>query len=546
VIKASIVASVLALTPATAYAQTSHASHRVPAIPQELLERTIPLRAGIGSAHDAVSTTSPQAQAFYDQGIALLHSYAWIDAARSFHEALRLDPSLAMAHLGLSFAYEEVNKPAAARTALERAVVLAGGASSHERRHIEIRSMQLRAAQTPAAGVDLTDYRRALDEAVAAFPSDVELWLLRGIAESPDPADRGQGSPQTSIRFYERVLAIRADHFAAHHYLIHAYENAGRIDDALKQAEEYVRLAPAIPHAHHMLGHDLRRVGRIDAATAAFQKAYELETDPSRAAQVPPAYDWHHQHNLDLLATSHQYVGQMGTAARFMRMSFQIPSPLVVQEFNKHEWPAFLLARGRADDARAAADVLKTSPATVVRGIGHVMTGRALLAQRRFAEAAEASNLALRELRSAGPEASLAAPYLQSLQAEFFLRTGDREKALVSFREVRRKIRALPGPDGWSQGLFRLESIGRVAVESGAWELAAETSADMMAHDASYGGTQYIAALVAEHRGDREATLRHLELADRAWRAADPDFGDVADVRGRIARMKVREIPEVR
>src|SRR5688572_5333576 len=121
-----------------------------------------------------------------------------------------------MAHLGLSFAYEEVNKPAAARAALERARALASGVSAHERRHIEIRSMQLAAAQTPAAGRDLADYRRALDEAVAESPLDAELWLLRGIAESPDPADRGQGSTGTSIGFYERVLAIRADHFAAH------------------------------------------------------------------------------------------------------------------------------------------------------------------------------------------------------------------------------------------------------------------------------------------------------------------------------------------
>jgi hypothetical protein len=55
--------------------------------------------AGIGSAHDAVSTASKQAQAFYDQGLACLHSYVWLEAARSFNQALALDPKLALAHL---------------------------------------------------------------------------------------------------------------------------------------------------------------------------------------------------------------------------------------------------------------------------------------------------------------------------------------------------------------------------------------------------------------------------------------------------------------
>ena len=66
-------------------AQDAHTSHQPPAlplaIPRELLERPLPLRKGIGSAHDAVSTRLPQAQAFYDQGLTYLHSFVWIEAA---------------------------------------------------------------------------------------------------------------------------------------------------------------------------------------------------------------------------------------------------------------------------------------------------------------------------------------------------------------------------------------------------------------------------------------------------------------------------------
>ena len=120
------------------------------------------------------------------------------------------------------------------------------------------------------------------------------------------------------------------------------------MQDALTQGATYAKMAPAVPHARHMAGHNLRRAGRIDEAIAEFAAADALETAYFAAEKIPVEYDWHYQHNLDLLATSYQYVGQMRKAEELFRRSFAIPSSLLVQEFNKREWPVFLLARGRA------------------------------------------------------------------------------------------------------------------------------------------------------------------------------------------------------
>src|SRR5882762_5826668 len=144
----------------------------------QLAQRPVPLRTGIGSAHDAVGTTSKQAQAFYDQGLAYLHSYVWLEAARSFNQALRLDPKLAMAHAGLTIAYTELNAPGAARAALERAKALAAGA--HDTRHVELRALQMAAEAAPQDTAKLATNRSALDAALKAFPEDEELWLQRG------------------------------------------------------------------------------------------------------------------------------------------------------------------------------------------------------------------------------------------------------------------------------------------------------------------------------------------------------------------------------
>jgi tetratricopeptide (TPR) repeat protein len=507
----------LALAP-----QAEHA-HRPPssATALELATRPVMMRAGIGTAHDPVSSPSPRAQAFYDQGLAYLHSYVWIEAARSFNEALRLDPKLAMAHLGLTIAYVELNAAPAARAALSRAQALAG--TEHDRRHVAARALQMAAEAAPADAAKLTAYRTALDEALVTFPSDEEFWLQRGQAESPDPAERGQGSVAGSVRFYEKALALAPGHFAAHHYLTHAYENSGRVPDALTQGATYAKMAPAVPHARHMDGHNLRRAGRIDEAIAEFSAADALETGYFATEKIPVEYDWHYQHNLDLLATSYQYIGQMRKAEELFRRSFAIPSSLVVQEFNKREWPVFLLARGRAQEALAAANTMAAHASPIVSAAGHVEAGHARLALGQFKEAADEGNTALRLMR--GTEgAGIVADALQAFQGEFLLRTGKPAQGRPMLEEVVRKTRARPGPDAWAQTLFTIEAIARAARVVGDWELAAWAARQMLEHDPNYGGSHDALALVAEHLGDARTARTERALAAKYWKNADLDL----------------------
>jgi tetratricopeptide (TPR) repeat protein len=120
-----------------------HALHSIPAVPQELLERPVTIRSGVGTFHDDGGTKREEAQRFYNQGLAYLHNYVWIEAARSFNQALRLDPQMALAQVGLSYAYVELNQPARARQALAAAQSLAAEASDHVRRHVEARALQM-------------------------------------------------------------------------------------------------------------------------------------------------------------------------------------------------------------------------------------------------------------------------------------------------------------------------------------------------------------------------------------------------------------------
>ena len=487
------------------------------------------LRTGIGKAHDPVDTKSAQAQAFYDQGLAYLHSYVWLEAARSFNQALTLEPSLAVAHAMLSIAYTELNAPAAAREALERASALGATTSAHDRRHIEARALQA-AAEASRSKDALAGYRKALDAAVTALPGDEEFWLLRGLAESSDPAERGQGSVDGSIPYYKKALAAAPDHVAAHHYLTHAYESLARIDEALKEATTYATLASEVPHARHMRGHELRRTGRVDEAIAEFTAADTLERAYLASEQLPVDTDWHFQHNLDLLGTSYQYAGQMGKAEPLLRQSFAIQSLLVEQEINKREWPSFLLARGRTKEALDAAGAMASHRFPLVSAAGHIMIGEIRLAMNDPRAAADEANQALRLMRGA-EGAGLLANSLQALQGEFLLRTGQRDKAWPMLEDVARKLRAAPGPDAWTQAVFTLERIARVARESGEWNVADWAAQQMIAHDARYAGGHFAAGLVAEHRGERDAAHQAFERAGTLWNKADPGLPELSKIR---------------
>ena len=347
----------------------SHTSHELPVVAAALLERPVALDPGIGRAHDTVTTESQEAQQFYDQGLAYLHHFHWIDAARSFNQALRHDARLALAHIGLSCAHEALNQSAAARAALARARELADRVTEHERRHIVARERQLAGTAAPLDGARMSAYRQALDDALAQFPSDAELWLQRGVAESPDITDRGKAAPPAAfVSTSERSRS--PGHFAAHHYLTHAYENSGRIDDALRNGAVYARSAPA----------SLTRAtctATTSGASAAgggdcrVRAANRLKPPPSRS-KAPTEYDWHYEHNLDVLGTSYQYTGRIARAEAMLKEAFALPTANLTQADNKRQWPAFLRARGRFDEALAAAGTLNGHPHPVVQAIGHI------------------------------------------------------------------------------------------------------------------------------------------------------------------------------
>ncbi len=506
-------------------------------VPAEILQRPVALRAGVGNARDTVTTKSDEARQFYLQGLNYLHGYVWIEAARSFNQALRLDPDFAMAHWGLSRVYSGLDDHDAAVEAAKRARELAAKATEREQRRTALRVQQLESIADLGNVAAHAAYKQALDRALARDIDDVELWLLRGNAEEPTAAGRGQRGGAGSTAFYLEALRRAPSNAAAHHYLIHSYETINQIDSALVHGEAYAGLSPSIPHAHHMWAHDLRRVGRIDEAIAAFRRTDELERAYYAAENISPELDWHHVHNLDLLAMSYQHKGQMKDAEARLREATALRAATQYHEFNQKALAVFLLSRNRLKDALAAAGDLQKGNYAPTRVIGYSLAGHVHL--RMGNENAGKEMLAKAEKEAAtvpelvgGISVNRAAltPYVEMLRGEILLRDGD-AKGRDLLRQVQAQLRALPGPDAWSQAMFRIEDIGRMARDVGDWDLAEHTAKQMMAHDPAYAGSHFATALVAQERGDAVRVSTEVASARRYWRDADTDMPELGQLK---------------
>jgi tetratricopeptide (TPR) repeat protein len=200
--------------------EPAHASHGGGPVPREILDRPVTLRVGIGTVHEKVSTTSAEAQQFYDQGLAYLHSFVWIEAIRSFHQALRNDEKLGMAYLGLADAYIGLQDPGTARAAVNTAKTLEKSMSERERAWLAIREAEVEYAEDGSSPDVYVSYRKTVSDALKMNPNDAWLWIQRGLADEASPFTHGQAGAVDTLAFYKMAMTLAPENLPALHYAL--------------------------------------------------------------------------------------------------------------------------------------------------------------------------------------------------------------------------------------------------------------------------------------------------------------------------------------
>jgi tetratricopeptide (TPR) repeat protein len=319
--------SLLVLSAAASFAQDQTAVCHTPA---QTKEATTPARLfeGAGKVHMPITTKSAEAQAFFDQGLALLHSFWYYEADRSFEQAARLDPECAMAQWGI--AMTNVND-ARRDAAIKRAKELSAKVSERERLYIaavEARYQGEReTVQNNASLGSSTPYRKAMWRLVAAYPDDLEAKLFLALASMAGYERDGSPKPGTieAITLCQLVLTKAPDHLAAHHYLIHAFESGKQAKDGVPHADVYGSLAPKVGHAVHMPGHIYVHVDRWEDAAKAFEASAEVDRNYMRAEhEISDHAAGPYGHNVHFLAMVYGYQGRYRDAARVSQELLQL------------------------------------------------------------------------------------------------------------------------------------------------------------------------------------------------------------------------------
>ncbi len=293
-------AAVLFAAPAAAGAQTISAPPYVP-------------RAAL--VHHAVTTTVPEAQAKFDEGLTLIYAFNRDEAARRFEAAAKADPALAMAWWGVALANGpnlnvgmSKERVAAAQAALAKAKGLEAGASAEERRYVEALAVRYPATFTSdeAERPGYVAYRAAMDKLHTDYPDDLDAATLY-VESSMDVDDWGWeaghpiGVTAALEATLESVLARDPGHVGANHYYVHLMDFVGVADRALPSARRLSALPvePAASHLQHMSGHNYLDLGLFAALERDNRQA--VDDDRAYAASInaaPTTLDYF-EHNLD-------------------------------------------------------------------------------------------------------------------------------------------------------------------------------------------------------------------------------------------------------
>lgn len=293
----------------------------------------LPFVPGISDLGFTVSTRSPLAQRYFNQGLLLTYGFNETGAVRAFREAQRIDPECAMCWWGEALVQgPNINAPmdparnARVMATIAQARKLAPGATPVERALID--ALAQRYSADPAAD------RPALDKAYAdemfkvakAFPAHDEVALLTAEAEMDlRPWDYWEadkripkGRIADAVGLVESVLNRRPDHPQAAHLYIHLLENAADPRRAEAAADRLAAQSLAgAGHLVHMPSHLYYVRGRFkDSMRVNIEAARADEAYLARTGEQGYYRYGYYPHNVHFIVTSAQMGGDGATALR--------------------------------------------------------------------------------------------------------------------------------------------------------------------------------------------------------------------------------------
>jgi tetratricopeptide (TPR) repeat protein len=549
-------------------AQTAHVHADAAEKPAQTLPPPVMI-AGVGDSHLAITSSSPEAQRWFDQGLSLLHCFWDFEALRAFREAARLDPACAMCQWGIHRAMEfsgssdDEMKPVMARMQ-ERAPK----ASDHEQRYIRsiVESAGKKGEETSKA------YQRELEALIYRYPDDLDAKLFLGLSMQSGFDEKGDPRPGElyAMAILRDVLHNHPDSAAANHYWIHAVEASEHPEWALESAEKLGRLTPGSGHMVHISGHIFYRTGNYEQARKCFLDAIQVDEAYLRAQKLEPKDDWNYAHNLSyLIANSAEegrakealeyaakleplahdpagsdnpgfYVIQIGgtrprLAIRFGKWQQAIDHPV---DFGIPEDKLPLAAKALRDGMVIYARAMQALERGDVDGGARGSEALDALLWRLMRDRSEHADKSDKNAEALNSTAQRVEKMLsvasQELAGNVASRSGNYERAKLLLEKAVEAEKKLGYSEPPIYSRPALESLGYAAIGAGEWDAARDAFRQVLVARPKSGFGYYGIAVAYEKEGNRIAASKAYEEFLNSWKYADADLEMVRAARAHL------------
>jgi len=296
----------------------------------------------VGRYSRSVTTTSAEAQRWFDRGLNWCFGFHHEEAIACFEKALAADPDCAMAHWGVAYAVgPNYNFPWALQDPLGKAAnlaraydgVLAAMALVEQVTPAERALIEALAARFPQRETldDQSGWDRAFADAMRqahkAHPDDLDIrcmlvdallnltpWRMWDLRTGQPAAGAATLEAREVLESAFRSLPGSLSHPGLLHLHIHLMEMSPHPEAALQSGDHLRGLTPDMGHLQHMATHIDIQCGHYRDALFWNQKAYEADRKYYARAGAMNFYTGYRIHNYHFAAYGAMFLGQFAPA----------------------------------------------------------------------------------------------------------------------------------------------------------------------------------------------------------------------------------------
>lgn len=363
-------AAALTLAVAANLTASSNNSGAVELFPFEV-PKNFSLFVGKDGVHHPVTTSVPEAQQYFDQGLTLVYAFNHDAAFWSFKKAAQLDPNLAMAYWGMALSLgTNINitvtssREENAYALSQKALKLSSNASDSDKAYIQALVKRYSNDPKPDETALAENYYEAMQALTEQYPDDLDaatLFAESGMNLNPWSLWDENGQPREGtlkiVETLESVLKRNPNHLGANHYYIHAIEGSNNPERALMSAWRLNKVLPNLGHIVHMPSHIYLRVGDYHRAVEVNEKAAAADRAYINQYGLLGIYPLHYlSHNLAFLSYAASMEGRFAEAksaadeltqfvaphiAAMPNMEDYLPTSIILLA-RFHKWPEIL------------------------------------------------------------------------------------------------------------------------------------------------------------------------------------------------------------